>query len=93
MKRVKVVALAKDSFDEKLIYDLGFIEIEKLEVKQIPKESDIFTEHSFDMLKDAAKDFVNSGWSMFKSFGKMSMWAIVSIAEAFRWLWNSAFKK
>jgi hypothetical protein len=92
MKRIKIVALAND-FTGKSSFEPLFLELEHYEEKQIPKEQDIFTAHSFETLEQAAKDFVNSLWTAVNSFIKMSMWAVIVIAEAIKWLWNKTFKK
>jgi hypothetical protein len=92
MKRIKIVALANDFTDKSSVKPL-FLELEHYEEKPIPKEQDIFSAHSFDTLQQSAKDLVNSIWTAFNSFLKMSMWAIIVIAEALKWLWNKAFKK
>jgi hypothetical protein len=92
MKRIKIVALANDATSKNSIKNL-FLELEHYEEKQVPKEQDIFSAHSFDTLQQSAKDLVNSIWTAFNSFLKMSMWAIIVIVEALKWLWNKAFKK
>jgi len=92
MKRIKIIALARDYVSRSSVEPL-FLELEHYEEKPVPKEQDIFTEHSFDTLQQAANDFINSLWIALKSFIKMSMWAVIVIAEAFKWLWNKAFKK
>jgi hypothetical protein len=99
MKRVKIVALAKDRFDENEIsrnmpihWSKDFIEIESIEAKPIPLDSDFFREHSWDSLMQAARDFVNGIWSAIKAFSKLTLWSLVMIGEAVRMIWKAIFK-
>lgn len=92
MKRIKIVALANDFTDKSSVKPL-FLELEHYEEKQIPKEQDIFSAHSFDTLQQSAKDLVNSLWTAFNSFLKMSMWAIILVSESLRWVWKKGLGK
>jgi hypothetical protein len=92
MKRIRIKGLAEDVITRTQFRDM-FHEIEEYSESDIPKDSDVVAEHSFDSLLQGGLDFANGLWLVIKGFGKMSMWAIIIIFSGLRWLWTRGVGK
>lgn len=90
MKRIKLTAIVnqeinKSNFDWTI---KGFGEIESYHEKELPKDLDILTEHSFEALWESTLEFANGIWSTLKGFFGMMKFAIIVCIEGLRWLWK-----
>jgi hypothetical protein len=96
MKRVKMSLLVKDQFSKKVVEDAvrEFAgEVEKYEEHPIKKEKDVLDEHSAETLMEGAFEFAQGIWMAVKGFGKMSLFAIITIVTGIKWLWSEGVGK
>lgn len=94
MKRIKLTVLATDGVRREQFGVLsGVAEIEKYEEKPIPKEADVFAEHSFESLLDGGKDIAQGIWMVIKGIGATAKWSVVIIIGGFKWLWSNGVGK